>query len=61
MRPPHSWKEFDVADRAARRAAGLENAEGTQQTFLICVNEIEDGEVTLAPPEDSETSKESVA
>jgi hypothetical protein len=26
MRPPKSWKEFDLADRAARRAAGLENA-----------------------------------
>jgi hypothetical protein len=27
MRPPKSWKEFDLADRAARRAAGLENAD----------------------------------
>jgi hypothetical protein len=36
--PPKSWKEFDVADRAARRAAGLENAEVVQQT-LIQINE----------------------
>jgi hypothetical protein len=24
IRPPQSWKEFDLADRAARRSAGLE-------------------------------------
>jgi hypothetical protein len=39
MRPPKSWKEFDLADRAARRAAGLENADVVQQT-LIHLNEI---------------------
>jgi len=38
MTPPQSWKEFDLADRAARRAAGLENAEVVQQT-LIHINE----------------------
>lgn len=38
MQPPKSWKEFDLADRAARRAAGLENAEVVQQT-LIHINE----------------------
>jgi hypothetical protein len=38
MRVPQSWKEFDLADRAARRAAGLENAEVVQQT-LIHINE----------------------
>ena len=41
MRPPHSWREFDVADRAARRAAGLENADVVQQT-LIQINEAVD-------------------
>jgi hypothetical protein len=41
MQPPKSWKEFDLADRAARRAAGLENAEVIQQT-LIRINEIND-------------------
>jgi hypothetical protein len=39
IRPPKSWKEFDLADRAARRAAGLENADVVQQT-LIHLNEI---------------------
>jgi len=39
MRPPKSWKEFDLADRAARRAAGLESADVVQQT-LIHLNEI---------------------
>lgn len=38
MCPPQSWKDFDLADRAARRAAGLENAEVVQQT-LIQINE----------------------
>jgi hypothetical protein len=38
MTPPQSWKEFDLADRAARRAAGLENAEVVQQT-LIHIND----------------------
>src|SRR5260370_11827373 len=40
MRPPKSWKEFDLADRAARRAADLENGEVVQQT-LIHLNEID--------------------
>jgi len=40
VRPPKSWKEFDLADRAARRAAGLENADFVQQT-LIHLNEID--------------------
>jgi hypothetical protein len=40
MRPPKSWKEFDLADRAARRAAGLENADVVQQT-LIHINELD--------------------
>jgi hypothetical protein len=39
VRPPKSWKEFDLADRAARRAAGLEKADVVQQT-LIHLNEI---------------------
>jgi hypothetical protein len=43
MRPPKSWKEFDLADRAARRSAGLENAEVVQQSLLIHINEAIDG------------------
>jgi hypothetical protein len=39
MQPPKSWKEFDLADRAARRAANLENAEMAQQSLLIHINE----------------------
>jgi len=40
IRPPKSWKEFDLPDRAARRAAGLENADIVQQT-LIHINELD--------------------
>jgi hypothetical protein len=40
MHPPKSWKEFDLADRAARRAAGLDNADVVQQT-LIHINELD--------------------
>ena len=47
MRPPKSWKEFDLADRAARRAAGLENADIIQQT-LIHINEL-DAEQPIEP------------
>jgi hypothetical protein len=43
MCPPKSWKEFDLADRAARRAANLENAEIVEQSLLIHVNEAIDG------------------
>lgn len=39
MWPPKSWKEFDLADRAARRAANLENADIVQQSLLIHINE----------------------
>jgi transposase len=42
MRPPKSWKEFDLADRAARRAANLENADVVQQT-LIHINDAIEG------------------
>jgi hypothetical protein len=45
MTPPQSWKEFDVADRAARRAAGLENAEVVQQTLIHINDEGLDSEV----------------
>jgi len=38
MCPPRSWRDFDLADRTARRAAGLESAEIVQQT-LIQINE----------------------
>jgi hypothetical protein len=42
MCPPKSWKEFDLADRAARRAADLDNIE-IAQTTLIQINELIDG------------------
>ncbi len=55
MRVPQSWKEFDLADRVARRAAGLENSEVVQQT-LIHINEPgADSEVinlNLVPPKE---------
>jgi len=53
MAPPQSWREFDLADRAARRAAGLENAEVVQQT-LVNINDLDASEIidlSLAPPE----------
>ena len=53
MRPPQSWREFDLADRAARRAAGLENAEVVQQT-LVNINDLDASEIidlSLVPPE----------
>jgi hypothetical protein len=53
MQPPQSWKEFDLADRAARRAAGLENAEAVQQT-LVNINDLDATEIidlSLVPPE----------
>jgi hypothetical protein len=43
MCPPKSWKEFDLANRAARRSAGLENAEIVQHSLLIHINEAIDG------------------
>src|SRR6266478_5672965 len=43
MTPPRSWREFDLADRAARQAANLENAEIVQQSLLIHINEAIDG------------------
>ncbi len=38
MRPPKSWKELDLAQRAARRAAGPGNGRRGQQT-LIHIND----------------------
>jgi hypothetical protein len=51
MQPPKSWKEFDLPDRAARRAAGLENADVVQQT-LIHINEINDFDEQPIPIEE---------
>src|SRR5437763_121699 len=50
MCPPQSWKDFDLADRAARRASGLENAEVVQQT-LIQINEAINDEPYSLPVE----------
>src|SRR5438552_14059056 len=55
MRPPQSWKDFDLADRAARRASGLENAEVVQQT-LIQINEAID-DFDQPRPIDSELAR----
>jgi len=55
MTPPQSWKEFDVADRAARRAAGLENAEVVQQTLIHINDEDFDSQIidlNLVPPKE---------
>jgi hypothetical protein len=49
------WKEFDVSDRAARRAAGLENAEVVQQTLIHVSDEDFDSQVidlNLVPPKE---------
>jgi hypothetical protein len=39
MSPPKSWKEFELADKAARRAADLENDEAAQHISLIQLND----------------------
>jgi hypothetical protein len=55
MHPPKSWKEFDLADRSARRAAGLENAEVVQQTLIHINDEDFDSQVidlNLVPPKE---------
>jgi hypothetical protein len=44
LRPPKNWRDFDIVDKAARRAAGLDNTEVVQQT-LVNINEISEGEI----------------
>jgi hypothetical protein len=50
--PPRTWHDFDLADKAARRAAGLDNTEVVQQT-LVNINEMAEGEVIEAEPASS--------
>lgn len=50
--PPKTWHDFDLADKAARRAAGLDNTEVVQQT-LVNINEMAEGEVIEAEPVNS--------
>lgn len=38
VKPPRNWKDFEIADKVARRAAGLDVGENIQQT-LIQINE----------------------
>lgn len=46
LKPPRNWKDADIADKMARRAAGLDNLESVSQT-LIQINECAaDEEVT---------------
>ena len=47
--PPKTWHDFDLADKAARRAAGLDNTEVVQQT-LVNINEMAEGEVIDIAP-----------
>jgi hypothetical protein len=39
IKPPATWREAEVADKMARRAAGLDNSENVQQALLINLNE----------------------
>ena len=48
--PPRNWKDFEIADKVTRRAAGLDTAENVQQT-LIQINE--DAESDVIPVEDA--------
>jgi len=50
--PPKTWHDFDIADKAARRAAGLDNTEVVQQT-LVNINEMAEGEVIDLPRSES--------
>lgn len=49
LRPPKNWRDFDIVDKAARRSAGLDNTEITQQT-LVNINEILEGEIVDLNP-----------
>lgn len=42
LAPPKNWKDADVADKMARRAAGLDNLE-TQVNTIIGIGSLEDG------------------
>ena len=42
LAPPKNWKDADVADKMARRAAGLDNLE-TQVNTIIGFGSLEDG------------------
>ncbi len=44
LRPPKNWRDFDIVDKAARRASGLDNTEVLQQT-LVNINEMTEGEI----------------
>lgn len=52
-RTPKNWKEADIADKMARRAAGLENAEVVQQT-LIQINETDEQPIEATSSEISQ-------
>lgn len=49
LRPPKNWRDFDIVDKAARRAAGLDNTEVVQQT-LVNINEVMEGEIVDLNP-----------
>jgi hypothetical protein len=44
LAPPRNWKDADIVDKMARRAAGLDNLE-TQVNTIIGIGSLEDGPV----------------
>lgn len=44
LAPPKNWKDADIVDKMARRAAGLDNLE-TQVNTIIGIGSLEDGPV----------------
>jgi hypothetical protein len=44
LAPPRNWKDADIVDKMARRAAGLDNLE-TQVNTIIGIGSLEDGPI----------------
>jgi hypothetical protein len=44
LAPPKNWKDADIVDKMARRAAGLDNLE-TQVNTIIGIGSLEDGPI----------------
>lgn len=55
VKPPRNWKDYEIADKVARRAAGLDTAENVQQV-LLQINEATDEEIKPAKASTVETA-----
>lgn len=48
---PKNWKDFEIADRVARRAAGLNDDQTVVNTTLVHINETSDEEIVPVLPQ----------